>query len=64
MYGNGRGVIQDNVYAHMWFNTAASNGDEVAVRNRDIIASQMTPADISNAQTLARECVAKNYRGC
>jgi TPR repeat protein len=64
MYGNGRGVIQDNVYAHMWFNIAASNGDEVAVRNRDIIASQMTPADISNAQTLARECVAKNYRGC
>jgi TPR repeat protein len=64
MYYLGQGVIQDNVYAHMWFNIAASNGSEDAVGNRDIAASGMTPADISNAQTLARECVAKNYRGC
>jgi len=26
MYGEGEGVIQDNVYAHMWFNIAASSG--------------------------------------
>ena len=64
MYGNGTGVIQDNVYAHMWFNIAASSGDEDASENRDIAAKRMTPADISTAQKLARECVRKNYTGC
>jgi hypothetical protein len=35
-----------------------------AVTNRDIVAKRMTPADISAAQTLARECVRKKYKGC
>ena len=26
MYVLGQGVIQDNIYAHMWLNIAASNG--------------------------------------
>ena len=64
MYGEGAGVIQDNVYAHMWGNIAASNGNENGGKLRDLAAKQMTPADISAAQTLARECVAKNYKGC
>ena len=58
-------MIQDNVYAHMWFNIAASSGDtENASKNRDILAKRMTPADISTAQKLARECVRKKYKGC
>jgi TPR repeat protein len=64
MYGLGEGVIQDNVYAHMWSNIAASNGNETAKEYRDIIAKQMTPSQISEAQKLARECVAKDYKGC
>lgn len=64
MYYNGRGVIQDNVYAHMWFNIAATPGNKVAVKYRDIVAKRMTPADISAAQKLARECVRKKYKGC
>ena len=64
MYYNGAGVIQDVVYAHMWWNIAASNGNAGAAKNRDIVAKQMTDADISTAQKLARECVAKNYKGC
>jgi uncharacterized protein len=64
MYFNGQGVVQDNIYAHMWFNIAASLGDETASGNREIVAKKMTPADISKAQQLARECVAKNYKGC
>ena len=65
MYAKGQGVLQDYVYAHMWFNIAASSGkSKSASKNRDIIAKQMTPADISAAQKLARECVAKNYKGC
>ena len=64
MYANGTGVIQDNVYAHMWWNIAASNGNTDAVKNRDIVAKKMTPADISTAQKLARECVRKKHKGC
>jgi len=64
MYGTGHGVIQDNVYAHMWGNLAASNGNENGGKVRDIVAKKMTPADISTAQKLARECVRKKYKGC
>lgn len=64
MYYKGEGVIQDNVYAHMWYNIADSLGNEIAPKNRDIIAEIMTAADISKAQELARECVAKKYKGC
>jgi TPR repeat protein len=64
MYANGEGVPQDYVYAHMWWNIAASSGNEGASKNRDIVAERMTPADLSAAQRLTRECVAKNYKGC
>ena len=30
MYEKGQGVIQDNTYAHMWWNFAASKGDKEA----------------------------------
>jgi hypothetical protein len=48
----------------MWANIAASNGSENAVKVRDRVAEKMTSTDISKAQNLARECVAKNYKGC
>ena len=64
MYQNSRGVIQDSVYAHMWFNTAAAEGNEGARELRGLIEQQMTPAQIAEAQKLARECVAKEYKGC
>jgi hypothetical protein len=48
----------------MWSNLAAVDGDEGASKNRDIIAKKMTTADISKAQSLARECLKKNYKGC
>ena len=64
MYEMGTGVIQDNVYAHMWWNIAASSGDKDAVKYRDFLAGILTPSQIAEAQDLARECVAKNYKGC
>jgi len=64
MYFNGEGVFQDYTRAHMWLNIAASQGQENAVRNRDIAAERMTPAQIEKAQDMARECVANEYRGC
>ncbi|MBM3518860.1 MAG: sel1 repeat family protein, partial [Alphaproteobacteria bacterium] len=58
MYEYGRGVPQDYVQAHKWYNLAASRSpasDDVAVKNRDIVAAKMTPAQIAEAQRLARE---------
>jgi TPR repeat protein len=64
MYDNGRGVLRDYVRAHMWWSIAASSGDKNAVKNRDIVAKRMTPAQIAAAQDLVRECVRKKYKGC
>jgi len=64
MYAKGNGVLEDKAYAHMWFNISAASGNEKSKKNRDIVAKTMTPADISKAQKLARECVKKNYKGC
>ncbi len=60
MYGIGQGVPQDYVLAHMWFNLAVSKlppgeAHDRAVKNSDIAAKRMTPAQISEAQKLARE---------
>ena len=64
MYGTGKGVKQDDLYAHMWGNIAASNGHENGGELRNLVAEGMTPSQRERAQDLARECVAKNYKGC
>ncbi len=64
MYTRGQGVPQDYTIAHMWFNIAASQEAEGAAKQRDKLEKKMTPADISKAQDMARECVAKLYKGC
>ena len=64
MYEKGNGVIKDNVYAHMWGNIAASNGYKKGGVLQDFVVVTMTPAQIEEAQKLARECAAKNYKGC
>lgn len=62
MYAEGKGVPQDLILAHMWFTLAVSRfpeseakAREKALKNRDIVASRMTPAQISDAQRRARE---------
>ena len=64
MYGNGRGVVQDYVRAHMWFNLAAVSGNKDAIKNRDVAAGVMTPQQIGEAQKLARECQARQFKNC
>jgi TPR repeat protein len=54
-YDNGLGVPQDKVRAYMWFNLSAAQGRESAAAFRDLIARRMTPAQIAEAQKLARE---------
>ena len=62
MYEFGLGVPQDYVQAHMWFELAAEQGSKKAQKNRDTAASQMTPAQIAEAQRLAREWMEKHQR--
>jgi len=51
----GRGLPQDWVQAHMWYNLAAAQGLEPANKLRDSLAKKMTPAQIAEAQKMARE---------
>ena len=63
-YQLGVGVLQDNVMAHMWYNIASANGDLMSGDWRDERAGQMTTADISKAQQMARDCMSSNYQNC
>ncbi len=55
MYANGRGVTQDYVQAHMWYNHARAQGKETASKLLDIAELRMTAEQIAEAQKLARE---------
>jgi TPR repeat protein len=63
MYGDGRGVPEDFVTAHMWLNLSAAQGAD-ANKSKDFFAGRMTREQIAEAQRLARECLARNYKGC
>ncbi len=59
-YQTALGIPQDYVQAHMRYNLAASRfppGEDrdKAVKYRDIVAAKMTPAQIAEAEKLARE---------
>ena len=64
LYEYGDGVLQNNVRAHMWYNIAAANGAEKSGEWRDERAGLMTSADISKAQSMARECMNSKYKNC
>lgn len=70
MYYNGKGVRQDYVLAHMWLNLASSRIDPYYFSNKDYekaasmrnnVTSKMTPAQIAEAQRLAREWKPKEW---
>ena len=61
MYANGEGVPRDYIEAYKWLNLAAANlpssqseSRELAVKGRDQVASRMTPAQLAEAESLAR----------
>jgi TPR repeat protein len=62
MYKEGRGVPPDFVQAYFWLSLAASGfptseakNRNSAIRNRDLLASRLSPAQLAEAQRLARE---------
>ena len=54
-YCLGNGVPQNYTLAHMWTTLAGEGGYEDARESRDNVAEHMTPAQIAEAQRLARE---------
>ena len=68
MYGEGLGVAQDYVRAHMWLNLAGSKATSDTGKGsrdrRDVLARQMTPAQIAQAQEMARKCQQSNFKDC
>lgn len=54
MYSIGRSVAADLVAAHKWFNLAALKGNRDAIRLRQEVAANMSPAEIAAAQRAAR----------
>ena len=60
LYEDGESDTRDNVKALMWYSLAAARfppGEDrdTAVRNRKIVATQMTPEQLAEAQRLASE---------
>ena len=64
MYANGKGVIADDKKTHIWLNIAPAYGDDSTDHIIEILTQRMTPADISEAQEMARQCLASNYQDC
>src|SRR5690606_22291817 len=57
-YALGEGVDIDLIEAHRWYNLAALAGIKGAQAERAALAADMSPADIADAQRLAREWLA------
>ena len=55
MYERGQGVAADEVQALMWYNLAAVQGEARAKTARERVTVWMTPAQVAEAQRLARE---------
>jgi len=55
MYAEGEGLPKDYVLAHMWMNLAAAKGVQEAVKACDFLEKHIPPAQLAEAQRLARE---------
>ena len=69
LYRDGLGIPQDFVRAHMWYSVSAVtwsdiDGKETAMKERDVLASQMTAAQLKKAQEMARHCQDTKFKEC
>ena len=64
MFADGKGTIQINTAAHMWFNIATMNGHDEAYEKRKAIAALMTPNAVEEAQKMAMVCIQSNFKDC
>ena len=59
MYYKGQGVQKDSIQAYMWVSLAVEQRLEQAKEWVEVLEKEMTPAQIAEAQRLAREWKAK-----
>ena len=64
MYHKGDGVAKDYLRAHMWYNLAAVGGVKSAGELRDLFVTIMPEQQIAQAQQMARDCQARNFKNC
>ena len=51
-------------HAHKWTNLAYLNVFEMSINLKGLLKEQMSSSQTEGAERLARECVAKDYKGC
>jgi len=61
-YMLGIGLVQAHVKVFSWYHLSTANGFTSPLKNRDIVSKQMTPQQITDAQKLAQECQARQYK--
>ena len=55
MYFSGHGVARNHIQAYMWVTLAAAQGNKNAAIGLETLEREMTPAQLAEAQWLARE---------
>ena len=64
LYAKGLGVAQNKVVAYMWLDIARGLGEQSATRTLTELSETMSKDLVTQAQELAKRCIAKNYQGC
>lgn len=68
MYAEGLGVPKDEVRAHAWMSLSANSEDRAVADGAELLmnqlAARMTSQRISDAQKIAKDCVANDYKDC
>jgi TPR repeat protein len=59
MYASGTGLPLDRVKGLMWLTIAADSGAKDAAQARDLMAGELKPGEVAEAQRLAQEWEAK-----
>ncbi len=62
MYVAGTGVAQDYLRAYMWLNIAVARGNNLMIKHLNSISEHLTPAQIVEAQQMAREWMENNQQ--
>ena len=50
--------------AYLWFNLGATKGQASTAKSRNLAAAQMNAVEIADAQKMARDCLARAFKGC
>jgi hypothetical protein len=62
MYAAGTGVAQDYLRAYMWLNIAVAHGNSLMIRHLNSISEHLTPAQIVEAQQMARDWMENHHQ--